>query len=112
LSDAVALTVMMLLTVLPLTGELSVTLGTTVSPACATVTVCPATVNVFVRPNRFVFTATLNATVPFPVPLLPDVMKIHPAFAVAVHPHVEPAVTVTLLELPTALNEMLNGDTV
>jgi hypothetical protein len=111
LSDAVALIVMMLLTVLPLPGELKVTLGTVVSPACVTVTVWPATVSVFVRPNRFVLTATLNATVPLPVPLLPDVIEIQDAFGVAVHPHVGPAVTVTLLGPPGAPNEIFNGET-
>jgi hypothetical protein len=32
-----------------------------------------------------VFAATLNATVPLPVPLAPEVMVIHEALLVAVH---------------------------
>jgi hypothetical protein len=63
--------------------------------SCVIVNVCPAAVIV---PDRAaaVFAAALNCTVPLPVPLAPDVIVIHGAFAAAVHEQ-EP--------LPTTLNE-------
>jgi hypothetical protein len=55
-----------------------------------TVNVWPAVV---MRPLRAApgFAPTVNWTVPEPVALAPDVMLIHPTFALAVHPH-EPLV--------------------
>ena len=51
---------------------------------CVTVNVSPATVIVPVRvfPER---PSTLNATVPFPAPVAPEVIAIHPALLVALH---------------------------
>jgi hypothetical protein len=60
--------------------------------SCVTVNVRPAIVMVPVRrlPELAV---TLNATLPVPVPLCPEVTAIHAAWLVAVHAH--PAVVVT-----------------
>lgn len=55
--------------------------------ACETVNVFPAAVIVPVRAAP-VFAATLNATVPLPVPDAPLEIVIHPAFDAAVHAHV------------------------
>jgi hypothetical protein len=46
--------------------------------------------------------ATENATLPLPVPVLPLVTLIQPTFDVALHPHVGPAVTVTVPGPPPA----------
>jgi hypothetical protein len=53
-------------------------------PAWEAVNVRPATVRVPVLAAP-VFAATLNATLPLPVPLAPEVMVIHEALLVAVH---------------------------
>jgi hypothetical protein len=60
-----------------------------------TVTVCPATVSVPVRDVVEVFAATVNATVPLPVPELPLLTVIHAALLAAVHVQPVPAVTPT-----------------
>jgi hypothetical protein len=62
--------------------------------ACVTVNVWPAMVMV---PERAapVFAATLYATVPLPVLLVPDVIVIHEALLDAVQAHVDPALTAT-----------------
>ena len=63
--------------------------------ACDTVKVCPPMVSVPVRAAA-VFAATLNATVPLPVPEAPLVTVNHAALALAVHAQVfADAVTVT-----------------
>ena len=65
-------------------------------PACATVTVFPATVNVPVR-AMLVFAGTLNVTLP--LPLAPDTIEIQVALLVAVH--AQPLCVVTfVVELP------------
>jgi hypothetical protein len=46
------------------------------------------------------FGAAVNATVPFPLPLAPDVMVIHVELVVAVHVHPVGAVTSTVPEPP------------
>src|SRR6476646_9441359 len=70
--------------------------------ACVTVNVCPPIVRVPVR-SAPVLAATVNATVPFPVPAAPLVSVSHPAFAVAVQVHVEvEPVTVTEPEPPVS----------
>lgn len=50
-----------------------------------TVNVCPPMVSVPVLSAPVVFSETEYATVPFPLPVLPDVMVIHAALLVAVH---------------------------
>jgi hypothetical protein len=70
------------------------------TPACVTVKVSPPTVIVPVRLERLVFAATVNATVPVPEPLAPDVIEIHEAAVVAVH--VQPASAATLMLLLAA----------
>jgi hypothetical protein len=59
-----------------------------------TVTVWFAIVNVPVRAVP-VFAAVLIDTLPFPLPLVPDVMDTHDTLLVAVHPQPAAAVTVT-----------------
>ena len=49
-----------------------------------------------------VFVATLNRTVPFPVPLVPDVIVSQAALLVDVHAHPVPAVTATGVPAPPA----------
>jgi hypothetical protein len=48
-------------------------------------------------PDRFLpsFSATLNRTVPFPLPEAPDVIVIHDSWLVAVHAQPAPAETAT-----------------
>lgn len=62
--------------------------------------VLPATVSVAVRDDADVFAATVNATVPLPLPLAPDVIVTHVAFFVAVQAQPVPAVTATDPEPP------------
>jgi hypothetical protein len=67
--------------------------------ACVTVKVWPAIVSVPVRaPPPLV--PTVKPTVPFPVPLPPDVIVIHDALLVAVQPHAVPVVTLTVGPAP------------
>ena len=70
--------------------------------ACDTVNVLPATVIVPLRaPPELA--ATLNDTVPLPVPELPPDTVTHEAFDAAVHPHVAAdAVTATEPEPPAS----------
>lgn len=51
--------------------------------------------------------STRNPTLPFPLPLAPDVNVIHDAPVVAVHAHPEPAVTPTDAVPPSADNDVL-----
>ena len=53
--------------------------------------------------------ATVFATVPGPLPLLPVVIVIHGALAVAFHEHVAGAVTLTLPAPPSGANVALAG---
>ena len=76
------------------------------------VKVDPAIVSV---PTRFVvpvWAATLNATVPDPVPAAPAVTVIHAALLTAVHTHPAPALTVVLPEPPAAGIDRLAGEIV
>jgi len=50
-------------------------------------------------------------TVPFPVPLPPELIVIHVALLVAVHPQPVPAVTATLAAPPAAVALGFVGDT-
>jgi hypothetical protein len=63
--------------------------------------VVPAIVSVPDRLVVAVFAATLNETLPGPVPLAPLVTEIHEALLAAVHAQLAPAVTV-LLPVPAA----------
>src|SRR6185295_10360421 len=73
------------------------------APAAAwvTVNVPPAMVSVPVRLDP-VFVAMLNVTVPFPVPVAPDVIVSQAALLVAVHAQPLPAVTATGVPAPPA----------
>jgi hypothetical protein len=68
---------------------------------CVTVNVWPATT---MEPDRLApeFAATVNATVPLPLPAAPEVTVIHGADATAVHAHPLDAVTVKLPVPPAA----------
>jgi hypothetical protein len=68
--------------------------------ACVTVKVWAAMVAVPVRAAP-AFVATFSRTVPEPVPVAPDAMVIHPAFAAAVHAH-EPPVVTEMVDVPPA----------
>jgi hypothetical protein len=68
---------------------------------CDTVKVWLATVIVPVRAAP-VFAATLNSTVPFPLPLAPDVTVIHDALLTAVHVQVLAVETATAVPGPPA----------
>jgi hypothetical protein len=80
------------------------------APACVTVNVLPATVNVPVRWVVAVVAATVKPTDPVPVPLPPAVMVSHPALLVADQPHPAPAVTPTLPLPPAAANDRDTGE--
>ncbi len=69
-------------------------------PYCVTVNVWPATTMMSLRVAPG-FAAAVNATVPLPLPLAPDVMVIHDEPVIAVHVH--PGAVVTLnVPLPPA----------
>lgn len=78
------------------------------TPACETVNVWPATVNVpdLAAP---VFAATVNATLPLPIPDVPLVIVIHAAFDVAFHVQVLVVVTVVDPLAPAASTFWLEG---
>lgn len=59
---------------------------------------------------RLVFAAILNATVPSPLPLAPEVIVIHAAFATAVHEQPASVSTLTLLLVAAAGTEALTGE--
>jgi hypothetical protein len=69
--------------------------GGGVAPACVTERICPSTVIVPVRLAVSVFSPTLYATDPLPLPAAPLVTVIHGTCDAAVHAHPECAVTVT-----------------
>ena len=56
-----------------------------------------------------VFAATLNATVPLPLPLAPAVTVIHAALPLAVQLHPSPAVTATVPVSPGAASDASGG---
>ena len=70
--------------------------------ACVTVKVFPAAAIVPVRAVLVVFAATLNATLPLPVPELPALMLIHGALVVAVHAHVLADAVTAIAPVPPA----------
>jgi hypothetical protein len=79
-----------------------------VSVVCVTVNVSPAMVRVPVRvPAER--SSTLNPTVPFPAPLAPEVIVIHPALLDARHEQPAAAETLTLPVPPVLAMEVLVG---
>ena len=66
--------------------------------ACVTVKVCSAIVSVPVRCWTTAFAATVNVTVPPPLPLAPDVIVNHASLLTAVH--AQPAIVVTVTVVP------------
>jgi hypothetical protein len=77
------------------------------APACVTVNVRPAIVIVPLRAAVPLFAATLNCTLPLPVPELPPVMVIHETADDAVQPQLLPALTPTLPVPPSAGTDWL-----
>jgi hypothetical protein len=76
--------------------------GEQVTPDCVTVNVAPPTVRVPVRLALPELAATVNDTVPVPVPADPAVTVIHVASLTAVHAQIVEAVAVVLPEPPVA----------
>ena len=79
------------------------------APACVTVNVWPATVNVPVRALLLVFAAALNPTDPLLVPLMPFMIVSQAALLLAVQLHPVPVVTVTDPVPPDAPIDWLPG---
>jgi len=77
---------------------------------CVTVTNCPATVNVPVRGEVAVFAAMLNATVPLPLPLAPEVIVNQEVLLVAVQ--LQLPVTLAVLDPAAAAVFTVVGATV
>ncbi len=77
---------------------------------CVTVNVCPAMVIVPVSWLVVVLAATVKATVPFPVPLLPEVIVIQLALLVAVQLQPLEVVTPTLPVPPVEPNDWPVGE--
>ena len=68
------------------------------SPAWVTVNVWPATVSMPFRAAPVGFPATVNAAVPDPLPLAPDVIVIQDAVLAAVQ--AQPSIVVTAIGVP------------
>jgi hypothetical protein len=105
-------------TVTPPTGELALGADSVtdvgggcvpVAPRCVIITVDPAIVIVPVRSLVAVFAATVNCTVPFPVPLAPWVMVMNVEPLAAVHEHVDAVVTATVPVPPSGGNAATLG---
>lgn len=77
--------------------------------ACETVKVCPPIVRVADRDDPVVFASTVNATLPLPLPLAPDVIVTHAADVEAVQAQPLPAVTATDPDPPPAAIDWLAG---
>ena len=90
-----------------LAGEI---LNAQLAPACVTVNVLPATVNVPVRGVDAVVAAAVKLTDPLPVPLAPALMVSHATLLVADHPHPAPAVTPTVPLPPAAATDCDTGE--
>jgi hypothetical protein len=82
-------------------GEVVIASDPAIPALCVTVKVCPAAVSVPLRAAP-VLAAIEKPTVPFPVPLAPDVTVIKLALLVAVQPQVEVVITFTVPEPPLA----------
>jgi hypothetical protein len=78
--------------------------------ACVTVNVSSSTVIVPVRLLRLAFAATLNATVPGPLPVAPDVIEIQDAEELDDHWHPASVSTLRLLVVAPAGTEVLTGE--
>jgi hypothetical protein len=76
-----------------------------------TVTVCPPIVIVPVRLLAFVLAATVNETVPLPLPLVPEVIVMKAVLLAAVHAQPVSVVTATLPPPPPEENDWLAGET-
>ena len=70
----------------------------------------PAIVMVPTRDEPVVFAATVNVTVPMPVPLAPPVMVIQLAALTAVHEQLVPVTTETLQAVPVEATDALVAD--
>ena len=88
-----------------------VTLYVQDTPACVTLTDCPAMVSEPVRCDVLEFDPTEKVTVPFPSPLEPFVIEIHVADDAAVHGQPTGAVTENVPEALDDPSERLVGDT-
>ena len=86
--------------------------GTLVTVALATVGDCPPTDTVATRAVVVALTATLYDTVPFPLPLAPDVMVSQPALLPAAHAQPVGAVTFTDPAPPAVASVWLFGEIV
>ena len=82
------------------------------TPAWFTVNVWPPAVIVAVRADVLVFAATEKATVPFPLPLAPEVTVTHAAELVAVHAQPDDELTLNEPVPPLAATDWLVGDSV
>jgi hypothetical protein len=80
------------------------------TPACVTVNVWPATVNVPLRWVVAVLAATANETAPLATPVPPAVTVSHAALLAAVQAHPAPAVTETVPLPPAAANDCDAGE--
>jgi hypothetical protein len=76
-----------------------------------TVTVCPPIVIVPVRVLAVLFAATVNETVPVPLPFAPEVITMNAALLAAVHAQPASVVTVRLPAPPPDGNDWLAGET-
>jgi hypothetical protein len=90
-----------------LAGEI---LNAQLAPACVTVNVLPATVNVPVRGVVAVVAAAVKLTDPLPVPLAPALIVSHATLLVADHAHPAPAVTPTVPLPPAAATDCDTGE--
>ena len=79
-------------------------------PAWVTVRICPATVRPAVREAMPVLAATEETTVPFPVPLAPEVIDIQEELFEVVHLHPVLVDTVVVTVPPPAPIDWLFGD--
>lgn len=79
---------------------------------CVTVNVVAAIVRVPVRAVVPVLGATVNATLPGPDPLPPEVIEIHEALLLASHGQAGPVVTMLLLLPPVGSKVWLDGEAV
>jgi hypothetical protein len=79
------------------------------TPVWDTPNACPAIVMVALRSPLPVLAATAYSTVPFPEPLVPEVMVTHPASLEAVQLHPAVVVTVTVPFPPADAKDRLRG---
>jgi hypothetical protein len=73
------------------------------------VNACPAIVSVLLRCVVPVFAATVNITLPSPLPLLPLAIVTHDALFVEVQAQLWPAVTLTVADSPPAAAVLFAG---